>query len=110
MLKPKFAILDETDSGLDSDAVRIVGEGIAQLVGPEMGVLIITHHERLLQYCKPQFVHIMLGGQIVESGGPELAHEVHQNGYEEFRRRYPEAAAAGDRLAQAERSQSLALA
>jgi len=105
MLKPKFAILDETDSGLDSDAVRVVGEGIAQLVGPELGVLIITHHERLLHYCPPKFVHIMLGGQIVETGGPELAHEVHQKGYAEIRKKYPEAAAAGDQLAKWEQNQ-----
>ena len=92
MLRPSFAILDETDSGLDSDAVRVVSEGIARLVGPDMGVLVITHHERLLEYNKPQFVHVLLGGRIVESGGSELAHDVHSNGYAKIREKYPEAA------------------
>ncbi len=68
MLRPKFAILDETDSGLDSDAVRVVSEGLAKLSGPQMGVLIITHHERLLEFNRPQFTHIMMAGRIVETG------------------------------------------
>jgi Fe-S cluster assembly ATP-binding protein len=98
MLKPSFAILDETDSGLDSDAVRIVSEGIARLTGGDTGVLIITHHERLLEHNKPEFVHILLGGRIVESGGWELAHEVHANGYAKIREKYPDAAAEEDKM------------
>jgi len=98
MLKPSFAILDETDSGLDSDAVRIVSEGIARLTGGDTGVLIITHHERLLEHNRPEFVHILLGGRIVESGGWELAHEVHANGYAKIREKYPEAAAEEDKM------------
>jgi Fe-S cluster assembly ATP-binding protein len=93
MLKPKFAILDETDSGLDSDAVRVVSEGLTKLTGPEMGVLIITHHERLLEYNEPQFTHVMLAGRIVETGDASLAHELHANGYKTVRERHPEAAA-----------------
>ncbi|GAB4137322.1 MAG: Fe-S cluster assembly ATPase SufC [Planctomycetaceae bacterium] len=93
MLKPKFALLDETDSGLDSDAVKVVSEGLSRLAGPEMGVLIITHHERLLEYNIPQFTHVMLGGKIVETGGPDLARELHAEGYAGVRSRHPEAAA-----------------
>ncbi len=93
MLKPKFALLDETDSGLDSDAVRVVSEGLAKLSGPEMGVLIITHHERLLEYNKPDFTHVMLAGKIVETGDASLAHELHAHGYAEVRKRHPEEAA-----------------
>lgn len=93
MLQPKFAILDETDSGLDSDAVRVVSEGLAKLSGPEMGVLIITHHERLLEYNPPKYTHVMLGGRIVETGDASLAHDLHANGYAKVRERHPEAAA-----------------
>lgn len=93
MLQPKFAMLDETDSGLDSDAVKVVSEGLSRLAGPEMGVLIITHHERLLEYNVPQFTHVMLAGRIVETGGAELANELHANGYAKVRERHPEAAA-----------------
>lgn len=93
MLQPRFAILDETDSGLDSDAVRVVSEGLAKLAGPKMGVLIITHHERLLEANPPQFTHVMLGGRIVETGDAALAHELHANGYATVRERHPEAAA-----------------
>jgi Fe-S cluster assembly ATP-binding protein len=94
MLKPKFAILDETDSGLDSDAVKVVSEGLNKLSGPEMGVLIITHHERLLEFNVPHFTHVMLAGKIVESAaGPELAHELHAHGYATVRERHPEEAA-----------------
>lgn len=93
LLKPKFAILDETDSGLDSDAVRVVSEGLSKLAGPEMGVLIITHHERLLEYNIPQFTHVMLAGRIVETGDAALAHDLHANGYAGVRARHPEAAA-----------------
>ena len=93
MLKPKFAILDETDSGLDSDAVRIVSEGLKKLTGPEMGVLIITHHKRLLEYNVPDFTHVMLAGRIVETGAAALAHELHAEGYSKVRERHPDAAA-----------------
>jgi Fe-S cluster assembly ATP-binding protein len=93
MLQPKFAVLDETDSGLDSDAVRVVSEGLAKLSGPEMGVLIITHHERLLEFNPPQYTHVILGGRIVEIGDAALAHDLHANGYATVRERHPEAAA-----------------
>lgn len=98
MLKPKFAILDETDSGLDSDAVRVVSEGLQKLSGPEMGVLIITHHERLLEYNVPQFTHVMLGGRIVETGDASLAHELHANGYATVRARHPDADAVQSKV------------
>ena len=93
MLQPKFAVLDETDSGLDSDAVRVVSEGLAKLSGPDMGVLIITHHERLLEFNPPEFTHVMLGGRIVETGDAKLAHDLHANGYASVRERHPAAAA-----------------
>ena len=94
MLRPKFAILDETDSGLDADAVRLASQSIAKIGGHEMGILIITHHEQLLEHNIPLKTHVMLGGRIVESGGPELAAELHKKGYERIRAAYPEAAAA----------------
>ena len=94
MLRPKFAILDETDSGLDADAVRLASQSIARIGGHEMGILIITHHEQLLEHNIPLKTHVMLGGRIVESGGPELAAELHKKGYERIRTAYPEAAAA----------------
>ncbi len=93
MLKPKFALLDETDSGLDSDAVRVVSEGLSRLSGPDMGVLIITHHERLLEFNRPQFTHVMLAGRIVETGDASLAHELHAHGYTAVRERHPDVAA-----------------
>jgi Fe-S cluster assembly ATP-binding protein len=93
MLQPRFALLDETDSGLDSDAVKVVSEGINRLAGPQMGVLIITHHERLLQFNKPQFTHVMLAGRIVETGDADLAHELHAHGYKAVRERHPDVAA-----------------
>lgn len=89
LLQPKFAILDETDSGLDSDAVRVVSEGLRKLTGPNMGVLIITHHERLLEYNVPQYTHVMLAGKIVETGDAALAHELHNQGYTAVRERHP---------------------
>lgn len=92
MLRPRFAILDETDSGLDVDAVRLASESIAQIGGREMGLLIITHHERLLEHNPPNHTHVMLAGRLVESGGPELAMELHQQGYERIRQKYPELA------------------
>jgi len=93
MLRPQFAILDETDSGLDADAVRLASESIARIGGSGMGILIITHHEQLLEHNIPLRTHVMLGGRIVESGGPELAAELHKRGYERIRAAYPEAAA-----------------
>ena len=93
MCKPRFAVLDETDSGLDSDAVRIVSEGLNRLAGDDMGVLIITHHKRLLEFNRPQFTHVMLAGQIVETGDASLAHELHAHGYTNVRERHPTVAA-----------------
>jgi Fe-S cluster assembly ATP-binding protein len=87
-LKPEIAILDETDSGLDIDALRIVSEGVNALSGPDLGVLVITHYQRLLNYIKPQFVHVMLGGRIVESGGPDLALHLEEHGYDWVREKY----------------------
>jgi len=92
MLRPKFAILDETDSGLDVDAVRVASQSIAEIGGHEMGILIITHHEQLLEHNRPQYTHVMLGGRIVETGGPELAAELHKQGYDRVRATYPDAA------------------
>jgi Fe-S cluster assembly ATP-binding protein len=93
MLRPKFAILDETDSGLDVDAVRLASQSIADIGGKDMGILIITHHEHLLEHNRPDLTHVMLGGRIVETGGPELAVELHKKGYDRIRAAYPEAAA-----------------
>jgi Fe-S cluster assembly ATP-binding protein len=81
MLEPKIAVLDETDSGLDIDALRVVAEGVNSLLGPNLGVLLITHYQRLLNYIKPHFVHVFYNGQIVMSGGPELALELEEKGY-----------------------------
>ncbi len=88
VLKPEIAILDETDSGLDIDALRIVSDGVNTLRGPEMGVLVITHYQRILNYIKPEHVHIMLDGRIVESGDAELAMNLEQHGYEWVREKY----------------------
>lgn len=98
MLKPRFAILDETDSGLDSDAVRVVSEGLSKLSGPDMGVLIITHHERLLEYNIPSHTHVMLAGKIVETGDASLARDLHENGYAGIRERHPEEAAVEEEV------------
>jgi Fe-S cluster assembly ATP-binding protein len=87
-LKPEIAILDETDSGLDIDALRIVSDGVNALAGPELGVLVITHYQRLLNYIKPHYVHVMLGGRLVESGGPDLALHLEEHGYEWVREKY----------------------
>jgi Fe-S cluster assembly ATP-binding protein len=89
-LKPEIAILDETDSGLDIDALKIVSEGVNALSGPELGVLVITHYQRLLNYIKPDRVHVMLDGRIVESGGPDLALHLEEQGYEWVREKYEE--------------------
>jgi Fe-S cluster assembly ATP-binding protein len=93
MLKPRIAVLDETDSGLDIDAVRVVANGVQELVGPEMGALVITHYQRILNFIQPDFVHVMVGGRIVEEGGPELAHKLEAEGYEAF---IPEVTAVAD--------------
>jgi Fe-S cluster assembly ATP-binding protein len=93
MLKPRIAILDETDSGLDIDALRIVAGGVKELVGPEMGALLITHYQRILNYIQPDFVHVFVDGRIVEEGGPELAHKLEAEGYEAFT---PEVTTVGD--------------
>jgi Fe-S cluster assembly ATP-binding protein len=100
MLRPKFAILDETDSGLDSDAVRFVSQAIARLTGPETAILIITHHERLLEFNRPQQTHVMLAGRVVEHGDAALAHELHDQGYTGVRSRHPEEAAEEKRAAE----------
>jgi Fe-S cluster assembly ATP-binding protein len=84
MLRPRYAVLDETDSGLDIDALRIVADGVNALLGPQMGVLVITHYQRLLNYIKPDYVHVLVNGKIVREGGPELALELEQTGYEQF--------------------------
>ena len=91
-LKPEIAILDETDSGLDIDALRVVADGVNALMSSDMGVLIITHYQRLLNYIKPHFVHIMLDGRIVESGGPDLALHLEDQGYDWVREKYEEPA------------------
>src|SRR4051794_22988130 len=92
MLEPTYAVLDETDSGLDIDALRIVSDGVNALRGPNMGALIITHYTRILGYVRPDFVHIMLNGRIVQEGGPELADTLEDKGYDWVR----EEVAAGD--------------
>ena len=88
VLEPAFAILDETDSGLDIDAIRIVSEGVNTLKGPQMGVMVITHYQRILNYIKPDFVHIMFDGRIVESGGEDLSLLLEEQGYDWVREKY----------------------
>ena len=87
-LRPDIAILDETDSGLDIDALRIVSEGVNALRGPDFGAVVITHYQRILNYIQPDFVHVMLSGRIVESGGPELALQLEEQGYDWLREKY----------------------
>lgn len=89
-LRPEIAIMDETDSGLDIDALRIVSEGVNALRGPELGVLVITHYQRILNHIKPDFVHIMMGGRIVETGGPDLALQLEEHGYDWLRQELDE--------------------
>jgi Fe-S cluster assembly ATP-binding protein len=84
MLEPRIAVLDETDSGLDIDALRIVAGGVRSLVGPEMGAVVITHYQRILDYITPDFVHVFVDGRIVQEGGPELAKRLEAEGYEAF--------------------------
>jgi Fe-S cluster assembly ATP-binding protein len=85
LLRPELAILDETDSGLDVDALRVVAGGVNQLRGPGLGILLITHYTRVLRYISPDFVHVMVDGRVVQSGGPELADELEEHGYERWR-------------------------
>jgi Fe-S cluster assembly ATP-binding protein len=82
LLKPEIAIMDETDSGLDVDAFKVVADGVNAMRGPEVGFVVITHYNRMLEYIKPDFVHVLIGGKIVKSGGPELAVAVDQDGYQ----------------------------
>jgi len=84
MLRPRIAVLDETDTGLDIDALRIVSTGVQELVGPEMGAVVITHYQRILNYIKPDHVHVFVDGRIVAEGGPELAEKLEAEGYEAF--------------------------
>jgi Fe-S cluster assembly ATP-binding protein len=84
MLSPRIAVLDETDSGLDIDALRIVASGVRSLVGPDMGAVVIPHYQRILDYIKPDFVHVFVDGRIVREGGPELAEQLEAEGYEAF--------------------------
>ena len=84
MLEPKYAVLDETDSGLDIDALKVVANGVNSLRGPNLGVLLITHYQRLLDYIVPDYVHVMVQGRIVRSGGKELALELEEKGYESY--------------------------
>jgi len=101
MLRPAFAILDETDSGLDIDAVRVVSEGVNKVAAKvSTGILVITHYQRILNYIKPGFVHILFGGRIVESGGPELVDLLEREGYDWVRAKYPEAARDEDEMEQ----------
>lgn len=88
VLEPEIALLDETDSGLDIDALRIVSDGVNSVRGPKTGILLITHYQRILNYIKPDFVHIMLGGKIVESGGSDLALHLEEQGYDWVREKY----------------------
>ena len=91
MLKPRMAVLDETDSGLDIDALKIVAGGVKELVGPEMGALVITHYQRILDYIEPDFVHVFVDGRIVKEGGPELAKELEKTGYVQWEKEKVEA-------------------
>ncbi len=84
MLKPRIAVLDETDSGLDIDALQVVANGVQDLVGPDMGALVITHYQRILDHITPDFVHVFVDGRIVEEGGPELAHKLEAEGYKAY--------------------------
>ena len=98
MLQPKFAVLDETDSGLDADAVRLASESIADIGREKMGLLIITHHDKLLEHNPPDYTHVILGGRIVETGDHELANELHERGYDRIRNDYPEADAQNQEM------------
>jgi len=93
-LQPEIAVMDETDSGLDIDALRVVSEGVNALRGPSLGVLVITHYQRILNYIKPDYVHIMLGGRVVETGGPDLALHLEEQGYDWLREKNGEVVVA----------------
>lgn len=95
LLQPKLALLDETDSGLDIDALKIVAEGVNKQMNPEMGCLVITHYQRLLNHIKPHFVHVLVSGKIVQSGGPEVALELEEKGYDELLKAHGVAEPAG---------------
>jgi Fe-S cluster assembly ATP-binding protein len=82
VLEPEMAVLDETDSGLDIDSLKVVAHGVNTLLGPNLGVLIITHYQRILNYITPDRVHVMVKGRIIKSGGKELAHELEEKGYD----------------------------
>jgi Fe-S cluster assembly ATP-binding protein len=110
MLRPKFAILDETDSGLDVDAVKLASQSIAEIGGADMGILIITHHDRLLEHNVPDFTHVMLGGRVVETGGVELARELYTEGYDKVRERHPEDAAIEKEMSAAEKKVAAGIA
>ena len=84
MLQPKYAVLDETDSGLDIDALKVVAHGVNSMRGPDIGILVITHYQRLLEYIVPDHVHVMVQGRIMQSGGKELALELEEKGYEKY--------------------------
>ena len=103
VLQPKIAILDETDSGLDADAVRLASQSIAEIGREKMGLLIITHHDKLLEHNPPEFTHVILGGRIVETGGIELANELHTQGYDRIRKEHPDADAANRTLEEGEK-------
>jgi len=96
MLKPRMAVLDETDSGLDIDALKVVAGGVQELIGPAMGALVITHYKRILNYIKPDHVHVFVDGKIVASGGPELADTLEESGYEQWGGTDGAASANGD--------------
>lgn len=95
MLKPEIAVMDETDSGLDIDALKIVAKGVNRLRGPDMGLLVITHYERILKYIQPDHLHVLIGGRIVMSGGPEVVKELEQKGYEWVREKFGQEVLAG---------------
>ena len=95
MLEPKMAIMDETDSGLDIDSIQIVSRGVNSLRGSGLGILVITHYERILRYIQPQFVHVMFEGRIVRSGGPELVQKIEAQGYDWIREEVPAAGSGG---------------
>jgi Fe-S cluster assembly ATP-binding protein len=85
VLQPEMVVMDETDSGLDIDALQVVAQGVGRLTSPERGFLIVTHYQRLLAYIEPDFVHVFLDGKVIQSGGPELAKQLEADGYDAFK-------------------------